>query len=371
MGITTHPGRTLKKELLAREISQKEAAKAFGISAPHLSDIINGKRSISPELAITMETVFEGVEAIFWINLQGQYDLAEARNRLHTEIAEEDISTDDDGVLRRCVPQAYLEELGYWKDDLLERTKFLQRLYGVKKLVEIEGLLSPSTMQKSYFRKSNLETSDIHQLAWERIARYEAGHLEVQEFNVFRKDELIGELKKLFWRHFENSKINVTEESGKILANHGIRFVVVPKPPKGPFDGYAFNFQDDPSLPAIAMTLRHKRLDNFAFTLFHELGHVFKHLSTPGYMSHFDIAFDEQRELGIMEIEEEADKFAMENLISRYVWEDFKYIKKTDDSILHFAERTKVHPGILRGWLCFENPNYYKRRTIITELNRI
>ena len=70
----THPGELIKDELLARNITQKRLAELAGIAESVLSEIINGKRSISINTAIALERAIE-IPADYWMNLQSQYDL--------------------------------------------------------------------------------------------------------------------------------------------------------------------------------------------------------------------------------------------------------------------------------------------------------
>lgn len=52
---------------------QEELLERTGFSAKHISEVVNGKKSISPKFAKSLEYVF-GIPATFWINLQGIYD---------------------------------------------------------------------------------------------------------------------------------------------------------------------------------------------------------------------------------------------------------------------------------------------------------
>lgn len=70
--VATHPGRILKKELQARGIKQAEFAKAIGIPAPNLSELINGKRNLTPSLAIKLEDAL-GIPYQNWMSLQDRY----------------------------------------------------------------------------------------------------------------------------------------------------------------------------------------------------------------------------------------------------------------------------------------------------------
>lgn len=152
----------------------------------------------------------------------------------------------------------------------------------------------------------------------------------------------------------------------KILNKYGIKFFILDRPAKTPVDGKSFMSRDN---PAIVLSLKYKRLDNIAFTLLHELGHVFKHLTNPKYnkMDFFvnssSTAFEEF----------EANTYAREKLIDSSTWNDFILQNDvfTDEVILKLSDKIKVHPGIIRGRVCFEFPDYYRKGTTITEMNKI
>lgn len=70
--IATHPGSVLKKELQARGIKQKDFAKAIGMPAPNLSELIKGKRNVTVSIAIKLEETL-GIPFQNWMNLQNRY----------------------------------------------------------------------------------------------------------------------------------------------------------------------------------------------------------------------------------------------------------------------------------------------------------
>lgn len=81
-----HPGNMLKTEVLEPlGLGVTEAARKLGMSRVALSRVVNGRAAISPELAIRLEQA--GVStARFWMNLQMNYDLSQARGRKHPEV---------------------------------------------------------------------------------------------------------------------------------------------------------------------------------------------------------------------------------------------------------------------------------------------
>ena len=70
----THPGEVLKDELEYRGISQRGLAKEIGVSYSALNEMLNGKRSLNPELAMMMEAAL-GVDAAPLLAMQNEYDI--------------------------------------------------------------------------------------------------------------------------------------------------------------------------------------------------------------------------------------------------------------------------------------------------------
>ena len=76
-----HPGVLLKEELDALHLTQKAAAEKAGVSKTVINEVIKGKRGISAELAVKLESVVES-PARFWLNAQSIYDEIMARVKL-------------------------------------------------------------------------------------------------------------------------------------------------------------------------------------------------------------------------------------------------------------------------------------------------
>ena len=91
--LVVHPGRVLKRELTARGMSANRLAIALRLPSGRITDILNGKRGISPETALRLGRYF-GNEPRFWMNLQTAYELG---------VAERDIG---ERVLAEITPDA-------------------------------------------------------------------------------------------------------------------------------------------------------------------------------------------------------------------------------------------------------------------------
>ena len=76
-----HPGEVLQEELAARGLTANALALKLRVPANRLTEILNGKRGISPDTALRLSRAL-GPSAAFWLNLQTQYDLARTE-KLH------------------------------------------------------------------------------------------------------------------------------------------------------------------------------------------------------------------------------------------------------------------------------------------------
>lgn len=81
-----HPGRLLKRELTARALSANQLALTIGVPSGRITDILNGRRSISADTAVRLGRYF-GNRPQFWMDLQSQYDIAVVERDRGREIA--------------------------------------------------------------------------------------------------------------------------------------------------------------------------------------------------------------------------------------------------------------------------------------------
>jgi addiction module HigA family antidote len=75
-----HPGRIVSGSLEELGLSITDAAKVLGVTRPTISKLVNGRASVSPEMAIRLAKAF-GSTPEFWLRLQLNYDLAQIKAR--------------------------------------------------------------------------------------------------------------------------------------------------------------------------------------------------------------------------------------------------------------------------------------------------
>lgn len=127
------------------------------------------------------------------------------------------------------------------------------------------------------------------------------------------------------------------------LAKHGIPLVIEPHLPQTYLDGAALLVLA--KRPVIGMTLRYDRLDNFWFTLFHELAHVSLHAEE---MADFidDLDIDSTTDSK----EREADELAGEALIPQSEWIKSAASRlRSPQAAEQLASRLNIHPAIVAG----------------------
>jgi HTH-type transcriptional regulator/antitoxin HigA len=139
------------------------------------------------------------------------------------------------------------------------------------------------------------------------------------------------------------------------LLSKGIKMVVVPHFKKTYLDGGVLI--DKNGTPIISLSLRHDRIDNFWFTLSHEIAHlILGHVnSTEGQCIIDDLDLRDS----LNDNESEADKVAQEALISNDLWfsHPARLTHKVGD-VVDLAAKADIHPAIVAGRIRSENNNY-------------
>ena len=78
----THPGAFVRLMVLEPlGLNVTDAAKALGVTRPALSNLLNAKASLSPEMAIRLDKAF-GIDMETLMRMQSNYDIAQAKRRV-------------------------------------------------------------------------------------------------------------------------------------------------------------------------------------------------------------------------------------------------------------------------------------------------
>ena len=342
-----HPGETLYELLEDRNMSQKQLASRVGFSPKQISEIVNGKASITAKLANALETVF-GVSAQYWLNLQNNYELERASSNNPVTEEEYEILKRMEGVLK------WFRGIGLIKAGLKKDAQvlFLRSFLSVVNLTVI-----PKVATNMAFRKQNTDVNIYVMFAWikacETLVSEEPAK---QSLNNERLRQQLGQIKALM-----HDDISVAIEKLKVLfAECGIRFNVVQHVTGAPVYGFIEKSKQNDIV--LHLTIRGAYADLFWFTLFHEIGHILNgDIDDRGRFIDFEATNSHEENL--------ANEFAKNCLIDPDEYRSF--IAKGDFSLSEIealAEQESVFVGIIIGRLQHERHigynqyNNYKRK---------
>jgi HTH-type transcriptional regulator/antitoxin HigA len=154
------------------------------------------------------------------------------------------------------------------------------------------------------------------------------------------------------------------QNARELLNRWGIHLIVLRHLPHTYLDGASFLAPW--GRPVVGLTLRYDRLDNFWFTLLHELAHVRLHLDQAGVAF-----FDDTRRIQADPDdarEREAHAFAHEMLISTEVWERKRSIllpNPSERSVRKVADELQISPAIVAGRIRWETQNYTRLGSLV------
>ena len=337
-GSSVHPGKILQSVLEDYNMSQKELAVAIGKPSPIVNDIIKGKRNINPEFAVLLEAVLPDISAADWMSMQNQYDISKLQRQ-------EEIQQQKDLIERWNFLKGYLN-LNYMKkklhlaDDL---SQSLSAILGYLAINEVNEIKMKQESVMGYFRKSEKSSTDpVNLLTWLCVVRHRSDEEKLNiSFDIAKVDNLISELNSLFYANKQ-----VIESTTRLLNSYGVKFIVEDKLDRMAVDGLSFWSGDNPT---IVMTKRMNRIDNFAFVLCHELGHIVKHI----YVEKDAEFLDDMNGLKEDKREAEANKFAEDALWKGFVKENaFKKIRvpfAANRFLLQIANEQRINISIVVG----------------------
>lgn len=138
------------------------------------------------------------------------------------------------------------------------------------------------------------------------------------------------------------------------LNKHGIHLIVLAHLPRTHLDGAVLRL--DNGAPVIGLTLRYDRLDNFWFSLCHELAHLALHMKSGGKTGFVD---DLSTPNPGNQLEKEADRWAEDALISGGEWaKSAARLSPTPTNVVQLAHSLGIHPAIVAGRIRKEQRNY-------------
>jgi HTH-type transcriptional regulator/antitoxin HigA len=191
------------------------------------------------------------------------------------------------------------------------------------------------------FRQSDIGDPEVAaEMAWVKRVEHLAQRQAVADYDRGRLEAAVPDLLANAARAQDVNRVPA------FLHGLGVHFAIVPHLAKTYLDGAAFRLNGH---PVVAMTLRYDRIDNFWFTLLHELAHIVAG-HEGGYLDNLDEESESPEEI-------EANSMARNWLIDRdaltaFVGEVNPYF--SESRIRSFARSQGRHPAIVLGRLHYE-----------------
>jgi|SRR3984957_8175459 len=337
---STHPGEVVVDYLEFHGWAQRDLARRTGLTPKTISEICNEKAPITPQTALAFEKVLQR-PAHFWLNLQRQYDEAEAR--------QQDFAKSAQWVdWARKFPLKEMKKLRFLSSDKSD----------VQALLSFLGVSSPESWSAVWgnfdvaYRQTRKFDQRVESIsAWVRETELVAAELQTADFNEHLLRSSLDTLRQLTRKRAEE----IMEPVQITCAAAGVAVVWVPELPHSGISGCARWLSEKKAL--VGLTLRYKTDDQMWFTFFHELGHILLHRKKRSFV--LDNAADDLSDRIVdpemQRYETEANQFAGDTLIPPAALAEFLRKKDfTNEGIHDFAEAIGVGPGIVVGRLQFE-----------------
>lgn len=352
-------GAFIKEEMEARGWSQADLASIIGRSPKAVHSLVSGKVPLVPETATLLAEAF-GTSPQFWMNIETAFRGWQVSRDERQAVARM-------GKLFAVAPVREMQRRGWipkTRDvDALER--HVRAFCAIEDLDQWAAAIPHAARMSREYKEPNPPL-----LAWLARARNLARAVGVSgRFSASSLADCLARLKTLTTDPEEARHVP------RILADHGIRFVVVEHLPQTKVDG-ACLWLDDES-PVVVISLRYERMDWFWFTLGHELGHVsagdgktVPNVDAELVGEHADAHGTKQPH------EQAADRFAANFLVPTGELDDFIARVRplySKERIRLFSKRIGVHPGLVVGQLQFrgEIPFYHSREMLRDRVREI
>jgi HTH-type transcriptional regulator/antitoxin HigA len=353
------PGQLIQSLLDERGWTKRTLSVVLDVGEATVTRLVGDKQPVDAQLAVILEDIFS-TPADRFLSLQKDFDLAHARI-----VAQPDPGRATRAMLYGDLPVGEMIKRG-WLDaeNVRDKAKVdtaLMRFFGVNRAEDIEIL--PHAAKKTAINT----VASPAQLAWLYRVKQIATDMMVGPYSASAVQAAIPKLRLLMISPEGAAKVP------RILAECGIRFVIVESLTSAKIDGVCF-WLDDRS-PVIGMSLRFDRIDNFWFVLRHELEHVIQLHGRIAAMLDAELEGD-RAGTGphIADEERIANEAAQEFCVPSASLDAFIARKApffSERDLIGFSRVIKTHPGVLAGQLQRKTGRYDRFRNHLAKVREI
>lgn len=331
-------GSFLRRYMEYYNISGVDFAESLGITPKHLSEIINKNIDISDELILAISLVTD---------FDVSYILKLENNKKMVRYLNDKFKTEEN--LKIYLDSFYIKELEKegWivlthKEDVYNTAIDLLKFFRVRNFDIIE-----EKKENTLFKK-NINSDDNKVLLWLSRCENLTKDQEVSEFKMSNIDDVLAYLKEE-----RNKDINI-EKLVEYFNSKGL-YLVIERALKGTKIRGASKVKRNK--PAIYLTTLYKDKASFYYALYHELGHIKKHYS----MAKNKYIID-----GEDKLEEEADKFAFNEMISSELWDKIINSNDLERECLEISKKNNIPMCFIvrslakEGYIRYSNSFYNK-----------
>ncbi|APX02219.1 helix-turn-helix domain-containing protein [Arthrobacter sp. QXT-31] len=335
------PGSFLREWLDDNNKTQQELADAAGLSRKHISELLSGAATLSPEVAAKLSLV-TGYSIKFWLNAEAVFRADLARLAFEEQLA---------AHAKELPPTvtSFLRKQGFIKGTLREPGRLVWEVLAFFEVGSWKALESRFAAPAAAFRQQlSHDVSWPAVATWLRVGEIES-HRRSQDFPQYDAGKLrsiAAELPKLS----SLDPIEYRRQVGEKLTRAGVELLYVPEVPGCRAHG-ATSWVG--GRPRIQLSLRGRNDSQYWFSLMHEIHHVLNDRHDDLLLQGPAESKDDPREIA-------ADTYARNSIISQRDAARLGSLRTPSDAV-NFARELGIAPGLVVGRLQFDGHWKYQQ----------
>lgn len=330
------PGYFIQRQIDVRGWTQKDLADVLGVSVKEVNYLLQNKQSITFETAQLLENAF-GISAQTWLNHELRY--RESKQKCEKKARQVKIKS----PIYEYMPINEMVKKGWMSKtkSAEELEQQVMRFWNIQS-VDFGFMQNDGNLRIACKKSETMQNFSLYALrCWKQKAMLAAQSIQVSIFNRNKLENLYDTISQ-----YTLDEVNGIANFLKELTGCGVKFLVLSHLQHTYLDGATFM---DNESPVIVYTGRYKRLDNFWFTLAHEIAHVLLHLKG-------DICFVDDDSRSNVGAEKEANELAQAKLKHEEIVKYFRNHKGylTKGKLAYASKILGINSSVIAGSLAHD-----------------